>query len=178
MILLSRSLILHKLLSCTLESYIMQMRLVGPEILIYLLYKHNASHLLFSLYQSNASHFLFSLDHCNARLLLFSLVQDRVMATTSCFHYSRTVWCQLPLILLCRRAFEQSILFSREYTQKCQGPQGSKAPKKMVGNTPPDNFVAGRMAGFMQCVQRRGQRWEFKNYCGTGLNSRNCLSVQ
>lgn len=102
----SLSLILHQLLSCTLESYIMWMRLVGPEILIYLLYKHNASHLLFSLYQSNASHFLFSLDHCNTRLLLFSLVQDCVMATTSWFHYNRTVWCQLPLILLYRRAFE------------------------------------------------------------------------
>lgn len=84
------------------------MRLVGPEILIYLLYKCNASHLLFSLYQSNASHFLFSLDHCNARLLLFSLVQDCVMATTSCFHYNKTVWCQLPLILLYRIAFECS----------------------------------------------------------------------
>lgn len=175
---MSLSLILHKLLCCTLESYIMQMRLVGPEILIYLLYKHNASHLLFSLYQSNASHFLFSLDHCNARLLLFSLVQDCVMATTSCFHYSRTVWCQLPLILLYRRAFQQSILFSREYIQKCQGPQGSKAPKKMVRNTPSDNFVAGRMAEFIQRVPKRGQRLGLKNCCGTGLNSRNCLSDQ
>lgn len=82
------------------------MRLVGQEILIYLLHKCNSSHLLFSLYQSNASHFLFSLDHCNARLLLFSLVQDCVMATTSCFHYNKTVWCQLPLILLYRIAFE------------------------------------------------------------------------
>lgn len=82
------------------------MRLLGQEILIYLLYKCNSSHLLFSLYQSNASHFLFSLDHCNARLLLFSLVQDCVMATTSWFHYNKTVWCQLPLILLYRIAFE------------------------------------------------------------------------
>lgn len=82
------------------------MRLVGLEILIYLFYKCNASNLLFSLQQSNASHFLFSLDHCNTRLLLFSLVQDCVMATTSCFHYNRTVWCQLPLILLYRIAFE------------------------------------------------------------------------
>lgn len=147
---------LQKFLSCILESYIIQMRLVGPEILIYLLYKHNASHLLFSLYQSNASHFLFSLDHCNARLLLFSLVQDCVMATTSCFHYNRTVWCQLPLILLYRRAFEQSISFSREYIQRCQGPQGSKAPEKMMGNTLPDNFVAGRMTACIQYVQRRG----------------------
>lgn len=102
------ALTLHNPLSCTLESYIMSMRLVGTEILIYLLYKCNASHLLFPLYQSNASYFLFSLDHCNARLLLFSLVQDSVMATTSCFHYNRTVWCQLPLILLYRIAFEFS----------------------------------------------------------------------
>lgn len=72
------------------------------------MYKCNASHLLFSLYQSNASHFLFSLDYCNARLLLFSLVQDCVMATTSCFHYNKTVWCQLPLILVYRIAFECS----------------------------------------------------------------------
>lgn len=84
------------------------MRLLGPDILIYLLYKCNANHLLFSLYQSNVSHFLFSLDHCNARLLLLSLVQDCVMATTSCFHYNKTVWCQLTLILLYRIAFEFS----------------------------------------------------------------------
>lgn len=85
------------------------MRLVWQEILIYLLHKCSASHLLFSLYQPNASHFLFSLDHCKARLLLFSLVQDCVMVTTSCFHYNKTVWCQLPLILLYGTAFECSL---------------------------------------------------------------------
>lgn len=113
----------------------MQMRLVAPEILIYLLYKHNASHLLFSLYQTNASHFLFSLDHCNARFLLFSLVQDCVMATTSCFHYNKTVWCQLPLILLYRRTFEQSILFQENIYRDVKDP-GSVRPLRKWQETP------------------------------------------
>lgn len=142
-----------------LESYMKQTRLVGPEILIYLLYKCNASHLLFSLYQSNASHFLFSLDYCNARLLLFSLVQDCVMATTSCFHYNKTVWCQLPLILVYRIAFECSpYSFQKNIHRDAKDLQylsfSKKIKKKKMRNTLTDYFVTRRMTEKLYNIQR------------------------
>lgn len=123
------------------------MRLVGPEILIYLLYKCNARHLLFSFYQSNASHFLFSLDHCNARLLLFSLVQDCVMATTSCFHYNKTVWCQLPLILLYRITFECSpYSFQENIYRDVKDLRSLRSLRKRWETPFLDRFVTERMA--------------------------------
>lgn len=144
------------------------------------MYKCNASHLLFSLYQSNARHFLFSLDYCNARLLLFSLVQDCVMATTSCFHYNKTVWCQLPLILVYRIAFECSpYSFQKNIHRDAKDLQylsfSKKIKKKKIEKHPYWLFCYQK--NDREVIQYTEKLGKVLNCCGAWLNSSNCSNL-